>query len=491
MAEPVTDPEVGAGAEPARAPRVGRAVAFLVVLGLLVAAMVVDRTAADESRAQPLAPVGVAVPASDAAVSTWYCAEGTSAAGGRADEVVYLSNLDDRVAHARVTVMAGEQGGTKVVPLDVPGRSVVPVRVSDVLPAAEPGVLVEASGARVVVTHGLTGNGDVAIGPCASSPSPRWHFAAANTGRGSLVWLALFNPTADDAIVDVSFVTDGGPVAPESLHGVVVPRASRVSIPVHEAAARRVLVGTVVAARRGQVVAEQSMTLDGTDGRKGLAVSLGAPELARRWELPTGLVGPGRAQQVVIANPGENPVDATVQIELDAAAELAPQRVTVAPGTALNVDLGLVPTGVGFSTAVRASEPVVVETLASTTTPNAPAVRGIASAVGQPAAARSWALAPARASERSVDFVDVVNAGPRTVAFTVTVLSDGDRRVLDDLPADRVGVGQRAVLDLRALGVPANAVLVVRGDGPLVVDREASAVPGLTLAGAIPDLHRG
>jgi hypothetical protein len=467
-----------------------RFAAVVVVVGLLAAAVIANAAGGDSPRRAGTAPVDVSIPARDTAVADWYCAEGTSAPNGRADEILYLSNIDDRLAHARVTVMAGEQGGTRTLPVDVPARTLVPVRVADVLAAAEPGVLVESSGGRVVVAHGVTGNGDVAIGPCASSPSPHWSFAAGNTGRGAQLWLALFNPSTDDAIVDVSFVTDSGPLAPGDLQGIVVPRASRVSIPVHEQAARRILVGTQVRARRGQVVAEQSLSLDGTDGRKGLAVSLGASELGRHWEVPTGLIGPGRTQQVVVANPGENPVDATIQVRLDANAELAPQQVTVDPGTARNVDLGPVPPGVGFSTSVRATGPVAVETLAATTAPYAAAVRGLATAVGQPAGARQWVLAPARASDRSVDFVDVVNPGRRAVSVTVAVLADGQRRVVADLEGTRIEGGRRAVLDLGAHGVPVGATLVVQADGPVVVDREASSVPGLTLAAAIPDRDR-
>lgn len=466
-------------------PRVGRVAALVLVIGLLASALIVDRTTSDDATRVTTDRRGVTTPRPDASVTTWYCAEGTSAPNGRADELVYIANVGGAAASARVTVMAGDASNT--VPLDVPAHTMVPVRVADVLAHAEPGVLVEATGGEVVVSHGLTGNSDVAIGPCASSPAPDWHFAAGNTGRGAQLWLALFNPTADDAIVDLTFATDSGPVAPESYQGIVVPRTSRVSIPVHEAAARRLVVGTQVHARRGQVVAEQSLTLDGTDGRRGLAVSLGAPRLAEAWELPTGLLAPGRGQQVVVANPGEESAEVTVQIRLDAAAEIAPQEVTVGPGTAVNVDLGPVPTGVGFSSRIESTRPVALETIASTVAPNAPPIRGLASAVGQPAAARRWVLVPARSSEQANDFVAVVNPGRRAVRLTARAVGDGQQRDLEDLP--EVPAGTRVVLDLGRLGVPVGTALVIRADGPVVVDREASSVPGLTLAAAVPDLR--
>jgi hypothetical protein len=473
-------------------PRVSRVVAVLLVVALILGAVAVDRvddgTAAPE-RAAATALAAAAIPRSATEVTSWYCAEGSSNPGGRADETLYLANIDDRPAEARVTVMAGEQVGTKQAPVTVPARSVVPVRVADVLAAPDPGVLVESTGGRTVVAHGLAGNSDVAIGPCASSPAPSWHFAAGNTGRGAQQWLALFNPAADDAIIDVSFLTDAGPVQPDALQGIVVPRGSRVAVPVHQFATRLSIVGTEVTSRRGQVVAEQSLSLDGTDGRKGLAVSLGAPAPARRWELATGLVGPGRTQQLVVANPGTDPVDVSVKIRLDGEAQLAAQAITVAPRTAVAVDLGLVPAGIGFSASVRAAAPVLVETLAATTTPNPVPVRGLESAMAQPAGARTWVLVPARASDRSNDFVAVLNPGTRPVSVHTAVLEGGTRRVLGRLGRATIAPGKRAVLDLRALEVPALAVLEVVGDGPVVVEREASGVPGLTLAAAVPDLR--
>jgi hypothetical protein len=52
------------------------------------------------------------------------------------------------------------------------------------------------------------------------------------TGPGAEHDLALFNPFGDDAIVDVTFLTDTGVQQPDDLQAVVVPRRSRITIPV-------------------------------------------------------------------------------------------------------------------------------------------------------------------------------------------------------------------------------------------------------------------
>ncbi len=70
-----------------------------------------------------------------------------------------------------------------------------------------------------------------------------WHFAAGTTVQGAQLWLALFNPFADDAIVDIGFLTNTGPFAPGELQGFVVPGHSRVTVPVHDQARRDELVG--------------------------------------------------------------------------------------------------------------------------------------------------------------------------------------------------------------------------------------------------------
>lgn len=472
-----------------RGPRPHRGAAIAVVLGALLLAAVANATGPGEPRAAP-AERGVGIPTAEGGVAEWYCAEGTSAPGGRADETLYLTNVDARVARARVTVMAGAQG-TKTVPVEVAARTTAPLRVADVLPAAEPGVLVESTGGRLVVDHGLAGNGDVAIGPCASAPSPRWTFAAGNTSRGSQQWLALFNASSDDAIVDVTFMTDTGPFAPDDLQGVVVPSRTRVSVAVHQAAPRRGLIATEVRARRGRVVAEQSLLLDGSDGRKGLAVSLGAPGFATRWVVPAALAGGGRSQQVIVANPGSNPVDATVLVHLDAAAEVAPQQVTVDPGSAVNVDLGVVPVGVGFSAQVRSATPVVVGTFAANTAPLPAAARGIASSVAETEPARAWVLAPARASTGSSDVAAVVNPGRHPVSLTAEILVGGQARPIASLTGTEVAPGSRVLLDLRALEVPPAAAVIVRASRPVVVGRESSSVPGFTLSAAVPERPPG
>ena len=85
-------------------------------------------------------------------------------------------------------------------------------------------MVVEVFGGQAVVEHEVRSRNDFAVGPCAREPSRHWFFADGTTERGAEEWLALFNPFGDNAIVDVSFLTEDGFQAPGETQAVVVPR---------------------------------------------------------------------------------------------------------------------------------------------------------------------------------------------------------------------------------------------------------------------------
>jgi hypothetical protein len=470
--------------------RRSRILVIAVVIGVLLGAALLDRSGGPErgDDFSSFVALGPRVPERAAEMSAWYCAEGTANPGGRADERVFVANVDDRAARARFSVFSGPDQPAQVRTFDVRAGALLGIRVGDLLATPDPGVLVEITGARAVVTHSITGNGDGGLGPCARDAAPAWHFAAGTTVRGAELWLALFNPYTDDAIVNIGFLTDAGPRAPGELQGLVVPGRTRVSVPVHDQARRDVLVATEVVARRGRVVAEQSQVLDGFDGRRGMSLSLGAPELGRRFEFATASVSDGRTQSLVLANPGDAPTSATVRTRLDGGA-LEPEIVSVAPRSAVAVDLGRrVPAGVGFSVGVRSQLPISAEALAVQREPWPQRQRGIATVIGEQRPARRWVLAPSRVSNVA-DLVAALNPGSRPVTVRFRVLADTGGTDAGGATR-RVPAGRRVLVNLAELGVPDAAVLVVDASGPVMVERDASGMPGLTVSHAVPDFER-
>ena len=415
-----------------------------------------------------------------ASVAAWYCAEGTSIPNGRADEEIVMGNVATTPSRALVTVFGGS--GVPAVRRRytvAPGR-VVRFRVADIAALAEPGVLVEVSGGATAVEHRIQRGTDGALGPCAREPANRAEFAAGSTLKGAETWLALFNPFPDDAIVDVRATTGDGVRAPGALQGIVVPRFTRVSVPLHDLVPRVDLLAISTSVRRGRVIAEESVALDGTDGRAGLAMSLGGDE-AREWRFPVGVIGSGRQERLVVANPGSRDAQVTVGFSLDAAAAIEPVNLIVPGTTALTVDLSRVPPDVGFSARVRSSRPIVAEMIGANAAPQGPELRGLASDLGFGPGARRWVIVPAQLDANSVDELAVVATDGHRHRVQIVRVDQNRERVVARTVVPPVG---RVVVDLAKLvGSPAIAV-ELRADGPVVVERSSSR-PGMTRSHAV------
>ena len=384
-----------------------------------------------------------------------------------------------------MTAVVTVDGGSDVPPVVrsyavAPGR-VVRVRVGDIAPIAEPGVVVETTGGRGVVEHTLNRAGDTAMGPCAREPRDVTRFAAGTTSKGSELWLALFNPFPDDAIVDVEAVTDTGRRAPGNLQGIVVPHLTRVSVPIHSSIQRVDTVATQVTVRRGRVVAEQSQYLDGSDGRKGLGLSEGA-ELAKQWRFPLAVAGSGRQQRFVLVNPGSSDVTVQISFTLAAAAAVEPLSLTVPATSVVTPTLDRVPDNVPYTATRRASRPFLAEGIGAVGAPQPADHRGIAADPGLTTGARVWAVTPSRLAATSGDWFGVVSADGRSHHVRVLLPQRGatQRLLATDVPASG-----RVLIDMARVTNQPDASLLVVADGPVVVERE-SYRPGFTRSHAIP-----
>src|SRR5215211_1644307 len=187
---------------------------ILLVLAAVLAAAIVfsDTKSTTQATATVAAPpdAGPVVPASDALSTSWYCAEGTSTPDGRADETVVVASVADQPLDATVTVVQGSTASPVSRTFHLRAREQRRIHLSDLVQATEPGVIVEVVGGAAVVTHEVAAEGDVAIEPCARAGASDWYFAAGNTLKGAQQFLVLFDPFGDDALVDITFVTDDG-----------------------------------------------------------------------------------------------------------------------------------------------------------------------------------------------------------------------------------------------------------------------------------------
>jgi hypothetical protein len=475
--------EVSAATATARPVRRRPLLVFVAIVLIVGAAFAFAGGGSSSAPAHAPALAAATMPPADARSSAWYCAAGTANRGGTADETLVVANVGDRSLRADVEVTTADASGAPTAPVhrrvDVAARSQARLRVGDIVATANPGVIVETIGSPAIVEHEIRNGAQLAAGPCARHASPGWYLPAGTTARGSLQTLSLLNPFGDDAIVDVTFLTDGGPLTPQDLQGLVVPRRSRITVPVHDEVRRRTIVGTTVQARVGRVVAEQSLAFDGTDGRSGLTLALGAPVAATDWLLPAGSFVRG-PNTMTLMNPGDATASVTVDVVLDGAANLSPQTVVVPDHSVTNVDLlARVPANISFWVRLHSDHPIVAGQLTSGgggATTVTPSVLG----------ARRWYFAFGRVTDASADSVVVANPSSRAASVRLDALRAGT--VTPVATARTVAPGARTSFDLRAARVPTGAALVVTADTDVVAERVNLAAPAITAAVGVPDV---
>jgi hypothetical protein len=470
-----------------RAPAI---VALLVLLGGAIALQQSGSSSTDTSRGAPtviarVASDGPSVPGRGAVSAAWYCAEGTSTADGGATETVIVGNLARHPIDIELTVMAGDQPQqTRRFTLETLAQR--RVEVADIVQAVDPGVVVEVFGGQAVVEHEVRGTDDVAVGPCTRQASSRWYFADGSTDRGAQNWLALFNPFGDDAIVDVRFLTDAGVQAPEGTQALVVPRRSRISVAVHDLVRRQPDVAISVVARTGRVVAEQLQRFDGTDTRRGIAVSLGVTSGAREWRLPSGNAEAGATQSVSIANFSPRPTQVDVRVVSAGRGAGQPERIDVPADGVTRVDLGSsVSLGTEYALDVRAvrNVPIVVEAFGAWATPSP--VTGVASTPGSATTARRWAFAVGRLDDAGDVLISAWNVGSKPITVQLYAYTAGDPNSPTSAPAAALPPGERVTFSLGERSIRPDQVLVIGADGPIVVGRQVIG-NGVSLAPGIP-----
>jgi hypothetical protein len=277
----------------------------------------------------------VAAPA-DALGSTWHCAGGTASDGGFADHTLLAVNPSDEDLTGTITVYEVGVTDTTVSPLELPAHSQTAVRLADLegVDAEFAAALVEFDGGEATVEHQVEGENGIDVSPCASTASSSWYFASGVTTRDASETLVFFNPFPDDAVVDVSFRTEQDLRTPNEFEGLVIPGQSVLARDIGEVVTRREHVSTSIVARTGRLVVDRIQTFDGSEGRRGLTVSLGAPAPTGAWFFPDGVVGEGINERFVVYNPTNERAEVDVEIQVDdvtVTGEVEPFELTVPP----------------------------------------------------------------------------------------------------------------------------------------------------------------
>jgi hypothetical protein len=464
---------------------------LVILAGLLTSMAVLDREAGpDELRpfGQPnVSPMPIA-DATDVLASTWYCAAGTAVDGGAANLTVVIANAEETKASGTLTWYPVDADPV-VTPLDIPASGQVSLSAIDSVTAPVVSAIVDVRGGGVAVEHVVSGERGASVAPCASDASPTWYFANGTTERDAAEVLALFNPFPDDAIVDITFATDEGEEEPAALAGLPVAAGTTTLVNVHDNVRRRAVVATSIVARSGRLVADRVQSFNGAIGRRGVSLTLGAPELDGEWTFPDGLWTEGITQQWHVYNPSDREAEVSLEITPAKGDPLEPIDLAVPAKTQLVIDAdGKVAADVAHTSTIVSLNgvPVVAERSLDARPPSSR--RGWSSTLGSPLAARRWLFPLGEVSGNTDEWIVVHNPNPEVVTLSLTALAGGQVLGIEGLQDLEVAPGGRIALRLGDHIQRSPLPLLVEADGEVIVERDLYRVgsTGITASVGIP-----
>lgn len=313
----------------------------------------------------------------------------------------------------------------------------------------------------------------LAAASCSPVASTQWFFPAGSSANGFDQRLVLYNPFPDEAVVRVTFFTEGGELNKASLADVPVPSGDTTTIEVNEFILQRRSLGIEVNALRGRVTAWKTVMAETDDRPHGVTSTLGAPATALLWYFPSGALGEGNDQRISILNPTGEEALVGITIITDEEAIQPPDLMEVAVPRNSELDVKL-----GSAVGKKVSGPVsvVVRSLNQTgivversTFYGAGEFTGYASEIGASVAAQQWWLgAPGTALDS--DAVIIYNPGQDTAEIEI-VLSGTGFEALSAPPTMQLGSGQRLRIPLQDLTGGSAAVAHLTASGPVVAER--------------------
>lgn len=163
------------------------------------------------------------------------------------------------------------------------------------------------------VWPGAAHAGDGTCGEASAGGSITWFFAEGYTGPGFQEWLCLFNPQESWADLDLHILYNQGPSLVEE---IALPPRSRVTFDINALAGTGREISLYLESAE-PVVAERPMYFTYRGAWKGCTVTSGAEALSDAWYFAEGCTRPGFETWVLLANPGDAGVQATVRLILE------------------------------------------------------------------------------------------------------------------------------------------------------------------------------
>lgn len=321
-----------------------RGIILLLLAALVVGGSVAATRLTSSTMLEPPAPEPV--PAAQA--GTAYCP--VIAGEGDTAQLEIASASTEEDSEIRLTRFIDGQPVTEDPVVLAAGQSLV-----SEIPAEQAGAPVSVSwrGGPVVAQYRLSataapgdgpGAGDQAVATCQTEPSDRAYLAGLDTTRGSRSVLYLFNPFEQDAVVNLQFGTEEGPVELVIATEIQVPAGRVVVQDLAELRPETADLAVTVQTPVGRVIPQGHVRRgpagEGLEGVTGRALLPAVTRPSSELFLPEAVQDDVTSSWVTVYNPSDRPAAVQVQVStpLGDAGRLA-SELTVPAGGVARVDL--------------------------------------------------------------------------------------------------------------------------------------------------------
>jgi hypothetical protein len=443
---------------------------FSVIIRVITSGLVTGFFIAPAYGGNLVSPVSAADTTSEQ--RTYYLSEG--ATGAFFDLDILIANPSAAAAEATLTFLLPD-GSTIVEAMVIPGHARRTVKVDTIQgleSTAVSTIVTSTSGLPLVVERTMRWN-ESGYGAhtekAVTSTSKNWYFAEGAQGFFS-TYLLLANPQSSPNVATVRFLRENSTAI---VRTYLVAANSRYTV---DAGADPDLVGSsfgmhVTFEQPG--VAERSMYFGDDPFWKAGHESAGVTEPSSTWFLAEGATGPFFETFVLLANPGDQPSEATVTFLPDTGVPVEKKMTIPAQGRiTLNIeaeDPSLANAAV--ATQVKATQPILVER-AQYWPDQAPQWFEAHNSFGVTAVGTKWGLAEGRNGGLEAYQTYILLANPGTTDANVTIsflMESGDAidKTFEVKARSRFNVDTSALSDLTDKSFGAT----ITSDQPIAVER--------------------
>jgi len=294
-------------------------------------------------------------------------------------------------------------------------------------------------------------------------PAQAYFAGGLETGREHSV-LAVLNPSGQQAHVRLTFYSQ---TSDRDSMGITVPAHTQMVMPVARLTQLRGTFGLALTADQ-RVASQLNIVRAGRDGD----VLLGAPGLARTWNLAEGYTGLTFHETVSILNPdGQHAARVRLRVLPFGGHRGRTVTVTVRPHTNAVVDINRILPHLSVSVLAEADRPVVVERTLTFSRDGHGHGRdyGLTARIGTTTTSRVWLFAEGTTVNHLETYLTILNPNARAARVTARFYDRTGRRLRGT--SIRVAGVSRANIKLNGLLRASGVASVVTSDQPVVVER--------------------